>query len=196
VKLILIRHGESANNKFNRENPQKRVFTGQFDTPLTDKGRQQALQLQQFQELRTIETVYASTLSRAFETAQLATNRKNILLDERLKERSLGELEGQSLADLTDFCATLPQDFTHSFRTKAPGGESYTDVLQRMHAFFSDYWHDEMAVFSHQGCIRTIMMHLMNLTEAETLRLQIPNCYPIVLEGKRVGEFIQKTSNS
>lgn len=192
MKLILIRHGESTYNKFNRENPQKRIFTGQFDTPLTERGRQQAHQLQQFHSLKSVETVYASTLSRAFETAYLATSRNDILLDDRLKERSLGTLEGQSLADLTEFCATLPSDFTHSFQAKAPGGENYTDVLQRMQAFFNDYWHNDMAIFSHQGCIRTMMMHLMNLTEDETLRLHIPNCRPIVLEGETVGKFIHK----
>ncbi|KAF1301524.1 histidine phosphatase family protein [Candidatus Enterococcus willemsii] len=189
MKIVLVRHGESVYNKFNRENPEKRLFTGAFDTPLTEKGRQQARLLRNVQDIKQIEAIYSSPLSRAVETAKLATNHAELTLDARLIERSLGELEGHSLADIGDICAALPKDFAHSFTAKAPGGENYQEVLERTSAFFNEQPKQDLLVFAHQGSIRTMMMYLMNLDSEETLTLNIPNCQPICLEGTHFGTF-------
>src|SRR5262245_39397812 len=72
--LVLIRHGESELNAINRE---RRVFCGQFETPLTTKGREQAVaaarRLRELEYLR-LQRGISSTLERAKETLQLILN--------------------------------------------------------------------------------------------------------------------------
>jgi broad specificity phosphatase PhoE len=98
--LILVRHGESELNVVNR---QRRVFCGQFETPLTQRGRQQALEAaQRLMELDylSLQVAISSPLERARETLQLRLSRlpaeiKLLPPSPGLMERSHGVFEGK-----------------------------------------------------------------------------------------------------
>src|SRR5215210_5789436 len=62
-ELILIRHGQSTANASG-------VWQGQLDFPLSEEGRRQAAAAGQALKGTRISGVYASPLSRAFETAE------------------------------------------------------------------------------------------------------------------------------
>ena len=66
VRFLLIRHGETTWNQENR-------WQGQADVPLSDAGRAQSRLLAQrlLADRRQLHAIYASDLSRAFETAEI-----------------------------------------------------------------------------------------------------------------------------
>jgi broad specificity phosphatase PhoE len=93
--IYVIRHGETDWNKNHR-------FQGQTDIKLNEAGREQALKLRPLMQQLQIESVFSSSLSRAYETAELATQdlKLTIQKDERLRETNIGEAEGLTLDEV------------------------------------------------------------------------------------------------
>ena len=139
--LILLRHGESQLNVLNR---QKRVYCGQYETPLTDFGREQARaagrQLAERPHLR-IERAVSSHHERSRETLQLALAQLLHPVEllppvAGLNERSLGQFEGLAEEDVfRDHPQYRDHDdfkrFMNCFVQKAPEGENLAEVSVR-----------------------------------------------------------------
>ena len=84
MEIILTRHGESEFNTINNNPLLGRLYTGQYDTPLTEKGKVQAENLKSNKLFKHLNSIYSSNLSRAIETAYLVTEEDNIIQDLRL----------------------------------------------------------------------------------------------------------------
>jgi len=93
AKIYLFRHGQSEFNL-------KKIFTGWKDPKLTDLGIQQAKNLGEMLKDKKIDVAYVSTLSRAIDTLsevlKFHPECKKIITDDRMIERSYGELAGRS----------------------------------------------------------------------------------------------------
>ena len=90
--LYLVRHGQTELNVQN-------ILQGGHDSPLTARGREQALATRAAFEARgvTFDRVYSSPLGRARRTAELiAGEGRSIELVDDLREWHLGSLEGTS----------------------------------------------------------------------------------------------------
>lgn len=87
--IYVIRHAETDWNRDLR-------FQGQTDIQLNEAGREQAQKLRPIMQQLQVESVYSSSLSRAFETAEIATQELKISIqkDDRLRETHLGDAEG------------------------------------------------------------------------------------------------------
>jgi broad specificity phosphatase PhoE len=95
-ELILIRHGQSTANKSG-------VWQGQLDFPLSEQGRLQATYTGHALRGTKISGVYASPLSRAFETAEIVAREAGfpgeVVPVSDLMERHGGILEGHTWAE-------------------------------------------------------------------------------------------------
>ncbi len=94
-RLFLIRHGRTA------WNAQGRV-QGWADVPLDEVGREQARRLAERLRGDPPDLILCSPLWRAYETAQIlaAVWKVPVEVDERLKERGQGPLEGRTGAEI------------------------------------------------------------------------------------------------
>lgn len=127
--LTLVRHGQSTTNA----NPD--LMGQQADTPLSDKGRKQAVLLgyRLAKEESKIDKLYSSHYTRAYDTARFATlNVPNpgIVIAEDLREYSAGDWTHASRKDTI----TLPVQarmglMAHGFLP--PNGESLHQVERR-----------------------------------------------------------------
>ena len=140
MKLILVRHGESEFNKLIDIEGVK-MFCGATDVGLTEHGKNQAKYLDGNDKLKDISKVYSSNLIRALDTAKLAMPNKEITVDERIRERSLGYFEKKYVKDMEkEFPELFKKEdkmkFRRDFVVKAPQGENYTDVSNRVKSFF------------------------------------------------------------
>ena len=123
--LFLVRHGQTECNV-------KNILQGWHDSPLTARGREQALATRAAFEDRgvTFDHVYSSPLGRARRTAGLiAGEGRSIELVDDLREWHLGSLEGTSKRKMP------PQpwgDYPVAF-----GGESEAQFRARMVAALS-----------------------------------------------------------
>lgn len=95
--LIVIRHGETT---WNRE---KRM-QGVTDTALSDIGRVQAQALGRRLKAHRFAALYSSSLSRALHTAQAISEHtgREVVVDERLRERCFGIFEGLTAAEIAE----------------------------------------------------------------------------------------------
>lgn len=138
--ICLFRHGETVWNTENRRQ-------GHSDSPLTEKGRRQALanarRLRRYQSLDQGVAVFASPLGRARQTAliiveELGLSAEAIVYEPQLMESSFGIWEG-----LTDdeIKVRFPDEWqartTDKWSVPAPSGESYADVQARVSDWYN-----------------------------------------------------------
>jgi|UPI0004013EF7 alpha-ribazole phosphatase len=125
--LYLTRHGET------QWNVEKRM-QGWQDSPLTEKGRQDAKRLGQRLEAVELTAIYASTSGRAFETAELVRGERPIPIyqDEQLREMHLGDWEGKTHDEIQQMDPVLFDHFWNAPHLYVPQrGERFWDVQQR-----------------------------------------------------------------
>ena len=93
--VYMIRHGESLGNLEKR-------FLGHTDLPLTDKGRAQAARAAAYLSANGIrpDAVYASSLSRAYETARIAAGQEPVPTL-GMREIYAGEWEGLAFSEIS-----------------------------------------------------------------------------------------------
>jgi len=129
TRLIAVRHGETAWNVDTR-------IQGHLDIGLNATGLWQAQRAGQALADEPIAAVYASDLSRAWQTAQAIAepHRLAVQPDLGLRERAFGRFEGMSFAEIE---ATLPED-ARRWRERDPefepegGGESLLTFRDRV----------------------------------------------------------------
>ncbi|AFM00789.1 MULTISPECIES: histidine phosphatase family protein [Desulfitobacterium] len=135
IKIILTRHGETLWNIEGR-------VQGALDSPLTEKGVQQARKVGQRLQKEGITRIYSSDLPRAQATAdeiRKALGVEEILLDPALRELSFGEWEGKNWWDLRQ---RYPEMFTlwdtGPHQVQIPGAESMWEVSERAWQFVQE----------------------------------------------------------
>ncbi len=129
TRLIAVRHGETAWNAELR-------LQGHLDIALNDTGLRQARQTALALAQEPVSAVYASDLSRAWETAQAIARPHGIAVapEPGLRERAFGSFEGRTHAEIE---ADHPEE-ARRWRTREPGfapadgGESLIDFRQRV----------------------------------------------------------------
>jgi broad specificity phosphatase PhoE len=183
LTVYIVRHGETDWNA-------ERRYQGQRDIPLNSKGRSQARR--NGEALRALLpgiagiAYVASPLGRARETMQIIRGALGLpaagyAIDERLKELSYGDWEGQLQADLP---ATDPAGWAarapDPYRWRPTGGESYADLTVRAVDWLSGVERDTL-VAAHGGVMRTLQAHVCGLDAERVPVLDAPQDRVLVL---------------
>ena len=128
TRIIAIRHGETTWNVDAR-------IQGSLDIPLNATGQAQALRLATALAGEPICAIYASDLTRAWETAQHLgrAQQLDVIPEKGLRERRFGEFEGKTFREIE---AHLPEQ-AQRWRQRdpdfaPPGGESLVQLKQRV----------------------------------------------------------------
>jgi probable phosphoglycerate mutase len=128
TRIIAIRHGETAWNVDTR-------IQGHLDIALNERGHWQAQRLAQALADADIAAVYASDLSRAFETGRYLAQATGAPISPNpgLRERGFGLFEGRTFAQIE---AELPEQALR-WRKRDPhfapeGGESLVQLYERV----------------------------------------------------------------
>ena len=126
--VILVRHGQSTTNV-------QKVFTGQLNAMLTPMGVEQAERMARYVAQYPVEKIYASSLTRAVETAQPICRLLDCTMEtsDDLREIYAGAWEGLSFEEVAerypDTYALWRQDFGNAHPN---GGESCRQVYDRV----------------------------------------------------------------
>ena len=179
--LILMRHGETAWNRSQR-------LQGHRDIPLSDAGRNQAMDAAPSVVALRPEVVVASDLGRARETADVvaAVVDLPVAVDPRLRETSMGKWEGLTRDEvIAEWEPEWNAWRTTSAHASPPGGESRWQVAQRAAAVVDELDDDRASralLVSHGGTIVGLTGRLLALPEDSwgTL-IGIGNCHWVVL---------------
>ncbi len=128
TRIIAIRHGETTWNVDTR-------IQGGLDIPLNATGRAQAARMAHALKGEPITAVYASDLTRAWETAAYLSQTHGLTItpEAGLRERGFGDFEGKTFAEIE---ALLPEQSLR-WRKRDPefapaGGESLLALKSRV----------------------------------------------------------------
>jgi probable phosphoglycerate mutase len=177
MALYILRHGETLWNREHR-------FQGRLDSPLTERGRDQARR--QGVDLRralhdTIPVLVSSPLGRAVETLRLACaaagwDPARCRLDPDLREVSLGAYDGLTRDEIPDFAGLAarhpPPD---SFFFHCPGGETWAAMVERIDRALARLDPAaETIAFAHGISGKLLRGRALGLDQAATLALDHP----------------------
>jgi broad specificity phosphatase PhoE len=160
TRLLLVRHGATTASAEDR-------FAGAIDTPLSDEGRRQASLLKPRLAREGIDAVYASPMSRAMDTARLASDREPIP-EPALKEIAHGHWEGLTRTEAEQKYPEEIAAWEEDPFTFAPeGGESGVSVLARalpvIRHIVERHAGQQVLVVSHKATIRLILCSLLGI---------------------------------
>ena len=157
--LWLVRHGESNWNIAG-------LAQGHNDeAELTERGLRQAAEAAAQFGYRPVRAIYASDLRRAQQTAAAfaAVLGLPVCADPRLRERSLGVLEGTAHQAIDPSATGLADGLVIDPDTRPLGGESVRDLYARAAAFCDDLatgFPGDVLVVAHGGTVRVLDAYL------------------------------------
>lgn len=133
AEIFIGRHGQNVDNA-------NGILNGHRDLPLTDLGREQAHEaVRGMRSLgMTFDKIYASPLSRAYETAQIYSHGLGIegepeVLPE-LIERDFGVMTGVEQTRVRELCAPdILETETVTYMLSPEGAETFPDLVTRGH---------------------------------------------------------------
>ena len=199
--LWVVRHGQSAGNVARDAADAARAHRialdhRDVDVPLSNLGKEQSRALGEWfaadEEDGRPEVMLASPYVRAVQTAEIFRDAggcaasERICIDERLREKEFGILDG-----LTRFGIAAAHPEQAEFRSllgkfyhRPPGGESWCDVILRLRSLLDTvslhYGGQRVMIVAHEVvvlCLRTI---IENLGEKEILAIDkeadVANC--------------------
>ena len=173
TRIIAIRHGETTWNVDAR-------IQGHLDVPLNDTGRRQAALLAQALADEPIAAIYASDLSRAWETAQCLARALDVDVtsEKGLRERCFGDFEGKTFAEIE---VLLPEQAMRWRKRDPefapPGGESLLNlrgrVIEAAERLAAEHPGELIALVGHGGVMDVLYR------EATRLDLQAPRTWAL-----------------
>ena len=197
-KLIILRHGESEWNKLN-------LFTGWEDVSLSDQGKIEAkLAAFAIQNLRVdVNHAYTSALKRASKTLEIVLYvlKKDIpiISDQALNERNYGSLTGMNKDEARNkWGDEQVKLWRRSYDIAPENGESLKDTCNRTIPYFKKNilpkLHDgeNVIITAHGNSLRSIIMHVEDLSEEAIVNVEITTGIPIVYEYENK-KIIKKT---
>ena len=185
--IYLIRHGETEDNIARR-------ITGQGDSPLTERGREQAAGngrlLREIVPSLGNVTFVASTLGRARATMELVLDaaglrRDDFLTDARLMEANHGRWTGRTVTEVyEERDREIERTGADSFTWRWPGGESRADLLARVDAFLRTLERDTVLV-GHAGSTIAARGLMLGLPHAQIWQFEPKNAGIIAIRDSR-----------
>ena len=156
--IYFVRHGQTDANK-------ARIFSGQIDTPLNEIGRQQVKETCNLIQTLGIKwnIIISSTLSRAYETAQIINQyfpiQKEIIKDISAIERSFGNAEGIPITE---------ENYRRIMNCEFENEESQPEIIERAQTFIkrllNSYSGQNILVVTHshflKGCFKPYLPDL------------------------------------
>lgn len=200
-RIWIIRHGQSAGNVAREAAHSQGIdrigITGRdVDVPLSPLGEQQADALghwfSQGLEGDRPDVLISSPYRRAMQTATRfrdaggAAADEHICMDERLREKEFGILDGLTTRGIANVFPDQAgfRKLLGKFYHRPPGGESWCDVIFRLRSLMDTvslhYGERRVMIFAHQVVVLCLRYVLENLSEEEILAIDreadVANC--------------------
>jgi len=191
TRILLVRHGETEWNVIER-------VQGWTDTALNDIGKAQAAALAERLRDTPLTAVYSSDASRAVQTATPAAKQHGLVVQTmpELREKGFGVWEGLTKNDLERDYADLWHRYhvLHELDSVIPGGETYTQVLDRMREALCQILDthpgadDTVLVTTHGGSGRAFVLFALQAPLSTLQRLRLDNTSLTRLEFRDIAD--------
>ncbi len=167
MEISLIRHGESEYNRIG-------LLQGRIDCNLSENGLKQTQKKAKNFDSSKFDLCFCSPLKRTRQTAQILVPNLQIIYDERIIERSLGDLENTPNSDEKQF-------LLNQIDSAPNNGESINDIQKRVNDFINflkeNYSDKKILVITHAGVIyaiqRVLNLNLKAVNNLEEIKILI-----------------------
>lgn len=184
LRLILVRHGQTESNV------RMALDSRPPGPPLNLLGQQQAVEVAESLATEPVVAVYASTATRAQQTAAPVAARHDLPVQvvQGAHEVLVGDLEGRTDREsVVTFFNTFGAWAGGDLGKSMPGGETGQQVRDRFERVIADiraaHQHGVVVLVSHGGIIRLVApMLATNVELAVTEYALLPNTGRVVLE--------------
>ena len=190
-KLILIRHGQSEWNELN-------LFTGWKNPGLTKKGEKEATDAGKLLREKGIifDIAFTSALKRAQDTLtiilkEIDQTSLKIIKHQSLNERDYGDLSGLNKDDARKkWGEDKVHQWRRSFDIPPPGGESLRNTADRVLPYYESNIVPRIneglniLITAHGNSLRSLVMHLENISSEDIVKLEIGTGVPLIYETK------------
>ncbi|MCR1898058.1 histidine phosphatase family protein [Irregularibacter muris] len=163
TRLYLIRHGETLWNR-------KGKAQGMKDIQLTDVGIRQANYLAEHLKNENIDIIYASDLSRAYDTAEIIGKHinKSVIPLPGIREMNFGQWEGLTTNEIKEKYHGIFNDWSlKPHNTQIPEAETLLQVqtrsLKAVKEIIEKNPNKNIVMVSHGVAIKTIIFGLLDI---------------------------------
>ena len=178
LHIYIFRHGET---NFNRN----RRFTGRVNSRLTPKGIEQSNLIAEKLRKKEFQIAFKTSLSRSSNSLKIVLKHhpecKRVLVDDRMIERSYGDLERKYHKTVIKKYGKRQFDIWHrSYDVPPPGGESIKMVEKRVLSFVKDLLtlmekeKNNVVISAHNNSMRPFRRYFENLTIKQMMALENP----------------------
>ncbi len=179
--IYLVRHGETEWNTLMK-------YQGQTDVPLSENGRKQAELIGKRLAGEKIQSIYASDLIRAYETANIISIHHDLRVKtvRELRELNFGAWEGLTQKELKEIFANETSEWWgNPLSTRIPGGETLGEMVERsvraIKKIVEKHEGENVLVVTHGGVIRSIVGSVLEMDLNKYWRLRLDNaCLNII----------------
>ena len=174
LHLMLVRHGVTGWNA-------QRRYQGQTDVPLSELGVQQAELVAERLSGEKIDVVYASDLSRAWETARIIAGKSGleVFTEPRLRELKFGILEGLTFEEAEAQHPEMISAWLNDFNNTPDGAETIQAFNARIVSLLDELKrkHDEQTLLlvGHGGSLSEILRMVLELSPGKRWYLELEN---------------------
>ncbi|KKT00830.1 MAG: Fructose-2,6-bisphosphatase [Candidatus Nomurabacteria bacterium GW2011_GWF2_43_8] len=161
LSFWFVRHGESEGNALGDTCPVM------HDTPLTERGRQEAKEIISYLRKENIKVthIYTAPKGRSYQTAEIIASALGLPVNIKngLDERNWGIWKNLRWEEASARLDEMPLKDRYAFIPE--GGESWQQMEQRLFAVLEEIADESIAgenilIITHRGCLRAVMPKL------------------------------------
>lgn len=167
MKIYIVRHGEVPHNALKQYNDE--------DEDLTEKGIMQAKEVRDKIKNMKFDVIISSPLIRTRHTTNIINvNNNEIIFDDRIKERSAGNLSGKSIEDEDR------DEYWNYYTTKQYGtAENIKTFFERVYNFLDELKtkeYESVLIVAHSGVSKAFSGYFNGIGDGKFLHRGLKNC--------------------
>lgn len=174
TSFLLIRHGHT------KATEEGRLYTDP-SAEMTNEGFRQAHAISHWVRDHRPDCLLSSTAKRVITTAEVIGKELNMPVRkiDHLNEWDVGEWEGRTYLDIKKNNPEMYKSWSQDpIMNRPPGGESVADMVERVKEriqfLISEYDGKTVALVTHAGIVRAVLIHALGMPVHNFWRISVP----------------------